>query len=111
MEAHKVVANDTKIKMVAIQDSLDRFDNIEDPRANDFLTKDELKEDKELSELGLYASRQACEKAGRLTSTHKTPTQKSKNNDDTSSVVTKVTKNKNPAKSPPLCCTKRQNKD
>eukprot|EP00957_Ditylum_brightwellii_P009627 725204-Ditylum_brightwellii.AAC.1 len=52
METHKVVVNDTEVQMVAIQDGLDGFDDVEDPQANDFLTKDKIEDDRELSEVG-----------------------------------------------------------
>eukprot|EP00957_Ditylum_brightwellii_P046920 3561125-Ditylum_brightwellii.AAC.1 len=74
MEMHKIVTNDTEIQIVAIQDSLGRFDNVKDPQANNFLEHGNTEDDKELSEVGSYISHQACVKARKLASSLKSPT-------------------------------------
>eukprot|EP00957_Ditylum_brightwellii_P088658 6752502-Ditylum_brightwellii.AAC.1 len=95
MDTHKVVANDTEIQLVAINDGLNRLYDAKDHQVNNFLENERTAYGKELSEVGSYALCQACERARKLASALKTFTQKPKKDNETRSVATEVTKNKN----------------
>eukprot|EP00957_Ditylum_brightwellii_P131599 10035915-Ditylum_brightwellii.AAC.1 len=106
MATHKVVAKDIEVQMVAIQDGLEGFEDIEDPRTKDHLTNEEDEVSVEHSELGSHASRQALEKAKKLAATPRTPTKMDIDDSDTDSEATEVTKNRTPAKAQPTLSRK-----
>eukprot|EP00957_Ditylum_brightwellii_P017643 1329156-Ditylum_brightwellii.AAC.1 len=87
--------------MVAIQDGLEGFEDVKDPRTKKFLNNKEDVVSVEHSELGSHASCQALEKAKKLSGTPRTPTKQNSDDSDTDSEATEVTKNRTPSKAQP----------
>eukprot|EP00957_Ditylum_brightwellii_P102905 7843042-Ditylum_brightwellii.AAC.1 len=101
MDTHKVVAKDVEVHMVAIQDGLEGFEDVEDPRTKDFLNNKEDVVSVEHLAMGSHASRQALEIAKKLASTPRTPTKRNIDDSDADSKGTEVTKNRTPSKAQP----------